>query len=209
METMEYNIDVEDISDKSFTVKTCFLNYGLGVGVDKNTSYTEKINYKFEFFNDKELKLKLMEIARKEHDNFLIIREIYESSENKDQAVTYISDYVKTQALDLNYVANLKTFINENGFDIYYGICHNFSTTSQIRDWLYKINYDYEYKKNVNKDRNRDNHNDNDNSDHNSDHNNHNDNFINVKKFIDINKIIQCRDMSSDCKSGDDLITKT
>jgi hypothetical protein len=208
MERMDYTIDVEDISDKSFTVKSCFMNYGLGVGVDKNISYSEKINYSFEFFNDKELQIKLMEIARKEKDSFLIIREIYESSNNRDQAVIYISDYVKKQALELNYIENLKKFINDNGFNNYYGLCHNFSTTSQIRDWLYKLYYQYknDVKEDVNKEEEKE-----ENKEENKEDIKNNykdikiilekDNFIDVNNDIDIDKIIQCRDMSSDMSS--------
>jgi len=47
MSSLEYTIDVEDISEKTFAIKTCFMDYGIGINMDKSTSYTEKISYTF------------------------------------------------------------------------------------------------------------------------------------------------------------------
>jgi hypothetical protein len=145
MEKMEYTIDIEDISDKSFNVKACFMNYGLSVRVDKNISYSEKINYKFVFFNNKELQIKLMEITRRDTDEFLLIKEKYDDSQqkDKDQEVHYISDYVKKEALELNYINALNNYIIDDGFEKYYNVCHTFGSTSQIRDWLYNLQFEY------------------------------------------------------------------
>lgn len=144
MESMDYMIDVEDISEKSFIVKTCFMNYGLGVRVDKNISYSESIKYHFSFYTDKELRMELMKIARQDNDNFLVIREIYDADkDNRDQSVHYISDYVKNEALKLNYITNLQNYILDVGFDAYYTLCHNFNSSSQIRDWLYTMDREY------------------------------------------------------------------
>ena len=147
MEKMDYMIDVEDISEKSFIVKTCFMNYGLGVRVDKNISYSESIKYQFVFYTDKELRMELMKIARQDEDNFLIIREIYDSDKDKiDQSVHYISDYVKNEAYKLKYITNLQKYIIDVGFDKFYGLCHQFNNSSQIRDWLYTMDYEYNEK---------------------------------------------------------------
>ena len=144
MESMDYMIDVEDISEKSFIVKTCFMNYGLGVRVDKNISYSESIKYHFSFYTDKELRMEIMKIARQDNDSFLVIREIYDADkDNRDQSVHYISDYVKNEALKLNYITNLQNYILDVGFDAYYTLCHNFNSSSQIRDWLYTMDHDY------------------------------------------------------------------
>lgn len=144
MESMDYMIDVEDISEKSFIVKTCFMNYGLGVRVDKNISYSESIKYHFSFYTDKELRMELMKIARQDNDNFLVIREIYDADkDNRDQSVHYISDYVKNEALKLNYITNLQNYILDVGFDAYYSLCHSFNSSSQIRDWLYTMDREY------------------------------------------------------------------
>jgi len=178
MEKMEYTIDIEDISDKSFNVKACFMNYGLSVRVDKNISYTEKINYKFVFFNNKELQIKLMEITRRDNDEFLLIKEKYDDSpqKDKDQEVHYISDYVKKEALELNYINALNKYIIDNSFGDYYNICHTFGSTSQIRDWLYKLNFEYN-KDNVNGNENENENTNNENTNNeNTNNNNENDN---------------------------------
>ena len=55
MEEMDYTIDVEDISEKSFAVALCFMENGLQVKVDRKTCCTENVHYHFEFFTDDEL----------------------------------------------------------------------------------------------------------------------------------------------------------
>jgi hypothetical protein len=182
MEKMEYTIDIEDISDKSFNVKACFMNYGLSVRVDKNISYSEKINYKFVFFNNKELQIKLMEITRRDTDEFLLIKEKYDDSQqkDKDQEVHYISDYVKKEALELNYINALNNYIIDNGFEKYYNVCHTFGSTSQIRDWLYNLQFEYN-KDNVKCNENTNNENtNNENPNENSNTNNENNSFIDI-----------------------------
>ena len=188
MEKMEYTIDIEDISDKSFNVKACFMNYGLSVRVDKNISYSEKINYKFVFFNNKELQIKLMEITRRDTDEFLLIKEKYDDSQqkDKDQEVHYISDYVKKEALELNYINALNNYIIDNDFEKYYNVCHTFGSTSQIRDWLYKLNFEYN-KDNVKCNENTNNENTNNENSNNENTNNENSNNNNENNsFIDI-----------------------
>lgn len=55
MQEMDYTVDVEDVSEKSFAVALCFMENGLHVKVDRKTSCTENIHYHFEFFTDDEL----------------------------------------------------------------------------------------------------------------------------------------------------------
>ena len=55
MQEMDYTIDVEDISEKSFAVALCFMENGLQVKVDRKTCCTENLHYHFEFFTDDEL----------------------------------------------------------------------------------------------------------------------------------------------------------
>ena len=75
----------------------------------------------------------------------LLIKEKYDDSQqkDKDQEVHYISDYVKKEALELNYINALNNYIIDNDFEKYYNVCHTFGSTSQIRDWLYKLNFEY------------------------------------------------------------------
>jgi hypothetical protein len=63
MQEMDYTIDVEDISEKSFAVALCFMENGLQVKVDRKTCCTENVHYHFEFFTDDEL----MQQTAKDH----------------------------------------------------------------------------------------------------------------------------------------------
>ena len=148
MSSLEYTIETDDISDKSFAIKSCFMDYGLGINVDKNTSYTEKISYTFHFYNDKEIRIQYYENIKWKNDKFLNIREIYDSYTNKDIAVHFICDYVKkiareTVYADLttgthnSYYSKLKEVIRNNPGD-FYSACHQFTNTEQIREWLIK-----------------------------------------------------------------------
>jgi hypothetical protein len=149
MSSLEYTIETDDISDKSFAIKSCFMDYGLGINVDKNTSYTEKISYTFHFYNDKEIRIQYYENIKRKSDKFLNIREIFDFYTNKDIAVHFICDYVKkiareTVYADLatgtnhnNYYGKLKEVIRDNPGD-FYSVCHQFTNTEQIREWLIK-----------------------------------------------------------------------
>ena len=145
---LEYTIDVEDISEKSFIVKSCLMSYGLGVRIDKSTSTSETITFKFDFFNDKELRIQLMESIRKENDEFVSIREVYDEAAktNKDLAVHYIANYVRSLALEMklkknkkNYKYSLNKWIKENGLGQFYDICHYFTNSMQIKEWIKEI----------------------------------------------------------------------
>ena len=127
------------------------MNYGFGVTVDKNTSYNESIHYKFDFFSDRDLRIQLLEQLRQEEDNFLIIREVYNETKDKDTAVHYIANYVKNQADKIQYrnKMGINTFKNildrwiiKNSTGNFYSMCHNFTNSIQIIDWIYSLNSD-------------------------------------------------------------------
>ena len=109
MLSLEYTSESEDILDKSFEIKTILFNYGLGFKLNKNVCVTEKIVYKLQFFTDLELRLKLSEIIRIKNDPFAIVREIYDSEEDKDIAVYNIAEYVRRYAkqLQLQYLEHI------------------------------------------------------------------------------------------------------
>ena len=149
MSSLEYTIEVDDISDKSFAIKSCFMDYGIGMNIDKSTSYTEKISYTFNFYNDKEIRIQYYENMKRKNDKFLNIREIYDFYDNKDIAVHFICDYVKKLARDTvyadlatgecnNYYSRLMETIRMNPAE-FYGICHQFTNTEQIREWLIAV----------------------------------------------------------------------
>ena len=143
MSSLEYTIEVDDISDKSFAIKSCFMDYGIGMNIDKSTSYTEKISYTFNFYNDKEIRIQYYENIKRKNDKFLNIREIYDHYTNKDIAVHFICDYVKKVARDTifadlvtgqcnNYYSRLMETIRLSPGD-FYSMCHHFTNTEQIR----------------------------------------------------------------------------
>jgi len=165
MSSLEYTIDVEDISDKTFAIKTCFMDYGIGINMDKSTSYTEKISYTFNFYNDKEIRIQYYENIKRQNDKFLNIREIYDYYKNKDIAVHFICDYVKKIALNTFYI-DINTGKRDNYYskllevirmspEEFYSFCHTFTNTEQIRDWIIEILYSKETDKlienNINK----------------------------------------------------------
>ena len=151
MSSLEYTIEVDDLSDKSFAIKSCFMDYGIGINIDKSTSYTEKISYTFNFYNDKEIRIQYYENMKRKSDKFLTIREMYDCYTNKDIAVHFICEYVKNIARDTTYVT-LKTGMHDNYYSKlieliwaspadFYGFCHNFTNTEQIREWIIEILY--------------------------------------------------------------------
>jgi hypothetical protein len=56
MDRLEYNIESEDISDISFSVKSSFMDYGLNITFDKNISSTERLSFILIFYTYDELK---------------------------------------------------------------------------------------------------------------------------------------------------------
>jgi len=154
MSKLEYTIESDDISDISFAIKSCFMDWGLSYSFDKATTFTEKITYTLEFFSDDELKLAynkiLFEKERENFDPFYSIREIYEAHDSKDTAVHIICEFVLKEAKKIYYKENsdsnkifdfykkLREWINDNQDGTFEGICHEFRSSSQIRTWLYK-----------------------------------------------------------------------
>ena len=151
MQKLEYTIETEDVSDLSFAVKTCFMDYGINISFDKSISYYENVHYKLEFFTDDELKREFGKKIRNYKDKFYTIREYYDLLENKDKAVHFITEYVMEYADKYNYrlIDNLddrihnfskhiQNFIKETPPGSFEGICHTFQSTSQIRNWINK-----------------------------------------------------------------------
>ena len=117
MQKLDYSSDVEDISDKSYEVKAFLIECGSGFAYENNTRNTEKINYTFEFFDDKELRLELFEFMRRNKDKFINIREVYDNTDDKDLAVNYICDFViseikKYEFIDISKDPNNEEYIN-------------------------------------------------------------------------------------------------
>jgi len=147
MQKLDYTIETEDISDISFAVRMCFINYGLEISFDKNTSYSQNIHYTLEFFTDTELKKEFGKMRRDYMDKFYSIRELYELMDNKDKSVHLITEYVMKLAKNYKYKYNdeihnfskhIDEFIRNNNDGEFESICHEFHSTSQIKNWLNK-----------------------------------------------------------------------
>lgn len=144
MRELEYTLDVDDITEKSFAVRSCFMQYGLGLSLLSNTTTLQKIYYKFEFFSDIDLRIKLAEIFRRNNDKFIDIRETYDNSNVKENALYYIYNYVFDQSKlclyelngeNFNYYGKVIEFSKTNP-DLFKKICENFISTAQIRYWI-------------------------------------------------------------------------
>ena len=156
MQQLDYTIDVEDISDKSYEVKTFLMGCGVGFAYHNNTHTTEKINYTFEFFDDKELRLELFDFMRRSKDNFINVREVYDNASDKNLAINYICEFVVTEIEKYEFIdIDMTKFIkdkNDEGYVNLYkkfiewkikqspgtfkGICSNFISSQQINEWI-------------------------------------------------------------------------
>ena len=156
MQKLDYTIEVADISDKSYEIKSFLMGCGVGFSYENNTHTTEKINYTFEFFDDKELRLELFEFMRRSKDKFINTREVYDNSDDKGLAVNYICDHViseiqKYEFIDID-MTKYDKYKNSNGYVNLYkkfiewkqkqlpgtfkGLSHNFVSSKQIDEWI-------------------------------------------------------------------------
>jgi hypothetical protein len=146
---LEYTIDMDDISDISFSTKAAFMDVGLKLLFDKNISYNEKITYTLEFFSDLELKKEFGKIKRDYLDPFYSIRELYDLMNDKDKAVHLICEYtielankcqytLESDTCIYNFSNKLSEFIMNSPSGHFETICHDFQSTSQIKNWIFK-----------------------------------------------------------------------
>ncbi len=151
MERLAYNIETEDISDISFAVKTCFIDYGIDISFEKNVIYNENVHYTLEFFSDDELKREFGKKKRDYIDKFYSIREYYDLIDDKDKAVHLITEYVMEYAKNYHYIIkeqpelkihnffkHIQNFIKYSQPGSFEGLCHSFQSTSQIKNWIDK-----------------------------------------------------------------------
>ncbi len=147
---LEYTIETDDLSDISFAVNTCFMQYGIDISYDKTTNYSENIHYTIEFYNDTELYKEFGKNKRNQMDEFYSIRELYELMDNKDKAVHLITEYVikyatnykyklKDSDIIYNFLKKIDEYIKYTEEGCFEGICHQFHSTSQIKNWINKM----------------------------------------------------------------------
>ena len=159
---MVYTAETDDISDMSFTVASCFADYGLQVAFEKNITTTEKIKYTMIFYSDSELQTQYLQSNYQNgiKDPFFMIKQFYEidKSKNKDISINHIKNYIFDLASKYRYkprgglqfrenlVARLQHYINDINDHVFKKKCREFSSTLDIKSWMYNnlINNDTE-----------------------------------------------------------------
>lgn len=149
MNKLEYNIESEDISDISFSVKSTFMDYGLNISFDKNISSTERLSFVLIFYTYDELKKENIYTKKEDNDEFVILKQYYNNCDNESEKQKTILDII-------DYILQIseKCYYNKDGKKISYArkfyyyldnnheelekICINFHSTNQIKTWIYK-----------------------------------------------------------------------
>ena len=149
--SIEYTTDIEDNVDIMFDVKIKLMGFGLGVRYDKQIIMNERMTYKLEFFEDKELRLSLSNEVRINEDPFATIREVYENHEDENTAIFHITEYVRKYSKNCefayrnknreptyhtNYNDRLEKWIKRNGNEKFEDECKKFMSSYQIRTWF-------------------------------------------------------------------------
>jgi hypothetical protein len=144
---LNYTIDEDDIADLSFSVKLCFMNYGVNADYKDTIMTKEKITYSFEFYTDEDLKNKYNQRDFEYSDEFIKIRFSYDKAENKDLSIHHICDYVLDESRKCFYRHNgnvynffglLNNWIRKQSYLELINQCKQFYSTQQIKNWFYK-----------------------------------------------------------------------
>ncbi len=150
MDKLEYNIESEDISDISFSVKSTFMDYGLNIAFDKNTINSEKICFLLIFYTHDELKKENIYTKKEDNDEFVILKQYYDNCETdfeKQKIISDIIDYIiqvsekcynyNNKIFKISYEQKFYYYLN-NYHDELEKICVNFHSTNQIKNWIGK-----------------------------------------------------------------------
>ncbi len=149
MDKLEYNIESEDISDISFSVKSTFMDYGLNVTFDKNVSCTERLSFILIFYTHDELKKENIYAKKEDNDEFSILKQYYEectTDQEKIKTINNIIDYMiqlsekcyyNKDDKKIPYSQKFYYYLDNNHEDLE-KICINFHSTNQIKSWFYK-----------------------------------------------------------------------
>ena len=147
MDRLEYNIESEDISDISFSVKSSFMDYGLNITFDKNISSTERISFCLNFYTYDELKKENIYTKKEDNDEFVILKQYYNNSsseQEKQNIVLDIIDYILQVSekcayykdnQKISYAQKFYYYLNNNHEELE-KICINFHSTNQIKTWI-------------------------------------------------------------------------
>jgi hypothetical protein len=149
--SIEYTTDIEDNVDIMFDVKTKLMGFGLGVRYDKQVILNERMTYKLEFFDDKELRLSFSNEERMNRDKFCKIREVYDNHRDVNIAIFHITEYVRKHSTKCHfsyrkmnegptyktdYKDRLEKWVKRNGNEKFENECKKFMSSFQIRTWF-------------------------------------------------------------------------
>jgi hypothetical protein len=153
MDKLEYNIESEDISDISFSVKSSFMEYGLNIAFDKNISCSERLSFLLIFYTYDELKKENIYTKKEDNDEFVILKQYYNKCENefeRQKIILDIIDYImqisekcgyytynNNQKVKISYAKKFYYYLDNNHEELE-KICINFHSTNQIKTWISK-----------------------------------------------------------------------
>jgi hypothetical protein len=146
MSKLEYTIEEDDISDLSFGVKACFMDYGINLDYTETVITREKISYTFIFYPDEDLRMVFNQRDFELTDEFVTIRRTYEKSDNKDLSIHHICEYVMEESKKSFYKQNgsiyhffglLNNWIMNDSYKKFIDVCRTFYSTIQIKNWFY------------------------------------------------------------------------
>ncbi len=149
MDKLEYNIESEDVSDISFSVKSTFMDYGLNVSYDKNIVSNETIFFQLIFYTYDELKKENIYIKKEDKDEFVLLKQYYDDCTNEQEKQRTINDiidyicyvaekcYYTKDSKKISYAHKLYYYMNNNHEELE-KTCINFHSTNQIKNWLVK-----------------------------------------------------------------------
>jgi len=156
MVSLEYTTETEDITDRSFEIRSILMNYGIGISYEKYERLLEKTTYEIEFFTDEELRIKLDHNLQFKNDQLCVIKELYNDmrDQGREKEIIYrISQYVfkvskifkygkkfiidnKEIDKEIPYYYKLNKWFEKNSAEKFEKICEQFNTTFQIKLWL-------------------------------------------------------------------------
>jgi hypothetical protein len=146
MITLQYTIEQDDIADLSFSVKSCFSQYGISLDFNETIISREKINYTFEFFSDDELTVRFNQRDLEFYDEFVKLRYSYDNSNQPHIMIHHIADFVLELAkkcffiynrIRFNYWEKLNQWIVAHSYDEFIKVCETFYSSAQIKSWIY------------------------------------------------------------------------
>jgi hypothetical protein len=148
MDKLEYNIESEDISDISFSVKSTFMDCGLNITFDKNVISSEKISFLLIFYTHDELKKENLYSKKEDNDEFVILKQYYNNCNSEQEKQTIVLDiidyimqvsekcaYYNNKNIKVSYAQKFYYYLNNNHEELE-KICVNFHSTNQIKTWI-------------------------------------------------------------------------